>query len=33
LNGAGASGDQSDITDQQAKLLIPANDQLLDLWA
>ena len=33
LNGASASGDQSDITDQQAKLLIPANDQLLDLWA
>ena len=33
LNGAGASGDQNDITDQQAKLLIPANDQLLDLWA
>ena len=33
LNGASVSGDQSDITDQQAKLLIPANDQLLDLWA
>ena len=33
LNGAGARGDQSDIPDQQAKLLIPANDQLLDLWA
>ncbi|MDA9043776.1 flagellar hook-length control protein FliK [Pseudomonadales bacterium] len=33
LTGAGASVDQSDITDQQAKLLIPANDQLLDLWA
>ena len=33
LNGAGGHGDQSDIADQHAKLLVPANDHLLDLWA
>ena len=33
LKGTGASGEQSEIADQHAKLLIPANDQLLDLWA
>ncbi|MDG1113382.1 MAG: flagellar hook-length control protein FliK, partial [Pseudomonadales bacterium] len=33
LKRSAAGGDHADIEDQQAKLLIPANDQLLDLWA
>jgi flagellar hook-length control protein FliK len=33
LKRAAAGDDHADIEDQQAKLLIPANDQLLDLWA
>lgn len=33
LNRPSVGGDQAGITDQQAKLLVPANDQLLDLWA
>lgn len=33
LKRAAAGADHADIEDQQAKLLIPANDQLLDLWA
>ena len=33
LNRSAGGADQAAIMDQQAKLLIPANDQLLDLWA
>ena len=33
LNRSAGGADQTAITDEQARRLIPANDQLLDLWA